>query len=94
MWLGAKLFTSRRLAFALHAEQKVTDGYVGVDMSGRQVIGKTGNTLTDLRPSGKVMIEGEIYDAVSLLGGYIAKNTPIVVRKYQSGQVYVETSAF
>lgn len=90
MWLGAKILVSRRWAFALHTEQKAADGYVGVDMGGQQVVGKTGNALTDLRPSGKVTVDGEIYDAVSLLGGYITKDTPIVVRKYQSGQVYVE----
>ncbi len=90
MWLGAKLMGSRRFAFALHAEQKVTDGYVGVDMGIQQVVGKSGHALTDLRPSGKVLIEGEVYDAVSLLGGYITKNTKVTVRKYQAGQIYVE----
>ena len=89
MWLGSKLLSSRRWAFALHAEQKAEDGYVGVDMSVRDVIGKSGQATTDLRPAGKVCVDGEIYDAVSLLGDYIARNTPVVVKKYQTGQVYV-----
>lgn len=92
MWLGPKLLGSRRLAFALHAEQKAEDGYVGVDMSIQHVVGKSGQTVTDLRPAGKVMVEGEIYDAVSLLGEYITKNTLVEVRKYQAGQVYVVKS--
>lgn len=89
MWLGSKLLVSRRWAFALHAEQKPEDGYVGVDMSIQNVVGQSGQAITDLRPAGKVMIDGEVYDAVSLLGDYIAKDTPIAVKKYQSGQVYV-----
>ena len=83
MWLGAKLFGSRRWAFALHAEQKPEDGYVGVDLSVREEIGKQGIAVTDLRPAGKV------YDAVSLLGDYIEKGNRVMIKKYQAGQVYV-----
>lgn len=89
MWLGSRLLTSRKLAFALHAEQKAEDGYVGVDMSIQAVVGRSGKTITDLRPAGKVRIDRDIYDAVSLLGDYIAKDHPVTVKKYQSGQVYV-----
>lgn len=89
MWLGSRLLASHKLAFALHAEQKAEDGYVGVDMSIQAVVGRSGKTITDLRPAGKVRIGRDIYDAVSLLGDYIAKDHPVTVKKYQSGQVYV-----
>lgn len=89
MWIGSKLLCSRRWAFALHAEQKAEDGYVGVDLSIQEVVGKSGQTMTDLRPAGKVMIGQEIYDAVSLFGDYIPKNMPVRVKKFQAGQVYV-----
>lgn len=89
MWIGSKLLCSRRWAFALHAEQKAEDGYVGVDLSIQEVVGKSGQTMTDLRPAGKVMIGQEIYDAVSLFGDYIPKNIPVRVKKFQAGQVYV-----
>ena len=89
VWLGAKLFGSRKWAFALHAEQRPEDGYIGVDMNIKEVVGKIGVTTTDLRPVGKVAVDNEIYDAVSLLGGYITKGNSVVVKKYQSGQVYV-----
>lgn len=89
MWLGAKVLTSRKLAFALHAEQKPEDGYVGVDMDIQKVVGETGYAVTDLRPAGKVRVDNEIYDAVSLLGDYIAKGVCVVVKKYQTGQIYV-----
>lgn len=89
MWLGSRLLISRKFAFALHAEQKAEDGYIGVDMSIQAVVGRSGKAVTDLRPAGKVMIGGDIYDAVSLLGDYIVKDHPVRVKKYQSGQVYV-----
>lgn len=89
MWRGAKLLGSKRWAFALHAEQRVEEGFVGVDMQVQQEIGKPGKTVTDLRPAGKVEVEGEIFDAVSLLGDYIEKERQVTVRKYQAGQLYV-----
>lgn len=89
MWLGAKLFGSRRWAFALYAEQKPEDGYVGVDLAVREEIGKEGIAVTDLRPAGKVEVGGEVYDAVSLLGDYIEKGNRVMIKKYQAGQVYV-----
>lgn len=88
-WASWKLFGSRRWAFALHATQRPEDGFVGVDMTIREEIGKTGFAATDLRPAGKIRIDAEIYDAVSLLGDYIPKESRVVVKKYQSGQLYV-----
>lgn len=89
MWLGAKFLGSKRWAFALHAQQRPEEGYVGVDMQGQQEIGKCGRAVTDLRPAGKVEIGGEIFDAVSLLGDYIEKGSEVTVKKYQAGQLYV-----
>lgn len=90
IWLSRKLFGSRRLNFALHAEQKVEEGYVGVDMSVKEEIGKEGMTFTDLRPAGKVEIADDVYDAVSNTGAFIQKGVKVKVIKYQAGQVYVE----
>lgn len=90
MWVGAKLLGTRKWALALHAEQRPEDGFVSVDMTVRSVVGKVGMASTDLRPAGKVIVDNEIYDAVTLWGDYITKGTAIVVKKYQSGQVYVE----
>lgn len=90
MWVGAKLLGARKWAFALHAEQRPEDGFVGVDMTVQSVVGKVGMASTDLRPAGKVVVDNEIYDAVTFWGDYITKGTAIIVKKYQSGQVYVE----
>ena len=72
IWLSRKLFGSRRLNFALHAEQS-GGWFRGVDMAAKEEIGKVGTTFTDLRPAGKVMIGNEVYDAVSDTGAFIER---------------------
>lgn len=54
------------------------------------LIGKEGSAFTVLRPSGKVMIDGELYDGVSDLG-FIEKGTRVKVVRFENAQVYVET---
>lgn len=73
----------------LQATQKVSDGYVGVDMAGAEYIGCHGVALTDLRPSGKVLVEGTEFDAVSL-SGYIDAHREVKVVKYENAQIYVK----
>lgn len=90
-WGSSRLFGSKRWAFALHATQQPGEGYIGVDMAAKEMVGQIGTAVTDLRPGGKVVVSGEQYDAVALLGDYITKGTPVLVKKYQSGQLYVET---
>jgi membrane-bound serine protease (ClpP class) len=51
--------------------------------------GKEGRAATVLRPSGKVWIEGELYDGISD-SGFIEKGTPVKVVRYESAQVYVQ----
>lgn len=89
MWLGHKIFGSRRWALALQAEHRVEEGYVGVDMAVGKLVGRTGMTVTDLRPAGKVEVEGDWYDAIADNGEFILKNVPVKVLKYQAGQLYV-----
>ncbi len=52
------------------------------------LIGKEGTAATVLRPSGKVWIEGEIYDGVSE-SGFIEKGTSVKVIRFENAQVYV-----
>ena len=70
---------------ALMADQ---EGYYSVPMAPSVLVGKTGISATVLRPSGKVIIDGEYYDAVSEKG-FIEKGETVVVRKYGSSQLYV-----
>ena len=60
-----------------------------VDHEIRRLIGKTGKAMTVLRPSGKVIIDNEVYDAVSNQG-FIDSGTTVTVVKFENMQVYVE----
>jgi membrane-bound serine protease (ClpP class) len=88
IYLSGKIIKSNRFnMIALLADQKSSAGYVGVE-DNSFVIGKEGITLTILRPSGKVEIDGEMFDAVSEIG-YINPGQKVKVTRYETGQVYV-----
>jgi membrane-bound serine protease (ClpP class) len=65
------------------------EGYVGVPTEQISIVGSEGIATTDLRPSGKVIIDGHHYDAVSHFGDFIEKGTPIIITKYEATQLYV-----
>lgn len=64
------------------------EGYMSVPMEYKSLIGKIGVAATILRPSGKVIINNEHYDAIAAQG-YIEKGTGIKVIKYENSQLYV-----
>ena len=87
--LSKQLFAGRRIrGLALDTIQDAAEGYVGVDMMQKTLVGKTGVAQTILRPSGKVIVDDEIYDAKSLTG-WIAKGLAVKVIRYETGQLYV-----
>ncbi|PCH69950.1 MAG: serine protease [Bacteroidales bacterium] len=90
IYLSTKLFATNSFLgkLALSAVEKSEDGYVGVDMYAKSLIGKTGSVVSVLRPSGKVFIENQIYDAKSE-DGFIDKDVEIEVIRFEAGQVYV-----
>ena len=65
------------------------EGFVCIENGMLELKGKTGVAQTVLRPSGKVLIENEIYDAVALTG-YIEKGDKVLVTKVEATQLYVE----
>ena len=89
IYAASKLLTTSMFSkLVLATDQKVEAGYLGVDAQQKTLLGKTGEAYTVLRPSGKVIIDDEIYDAVSEYG-YIPKGDKIQVVQYQAGQVHV-----
>src|SRR5690554_1965310 len=70
---------------ALNTDQ---EGFVSVSMEPLTLVGMTGVASTDLRPSGKVYMEGEFYDANSLKG-FVDKGDEVVVIRYENFQLYV-----
>lgn len=55
----------------------------------QELIGKKGKAITDLRPSGTAIIDGNRIDVVTA-GGYINKGTKIVVVEEEGSKVVVE----
>ena len=53
------------------------------------LVGKEGRAVTVLRPSGKVEIDENYYDGVSL-SGFIEKGARVIVVRFENAQVYVE----
>lgn len=87
LWVGLKYLPGRRLA-ALKpptAAESAFDPGAGL----QQYVGKRGETTTALKPSGKVLVDGQ------LLGGRTAQafvpiGTPICVVRVESNQIIVE----
>lgn len=90
IYLSKKLFTSQLFPdLALQTVQIDTDGYVGVNTEYKSLVGKNGIAHTVLRPSGRVEVDGEIYDAKSLYG-YIDRGEQVTVIRFETGQLYVD----
>lgn len=70
---------------ALIADQ---EGYISVPLEPASMIGKEGKVATVLRPSGKVLIDGEYYDAVSIKD-YLETGDLVKVVRYENSQLYV-----
>jgi len=85
-----KLFSQNRLfgSLALETVQSHEDGYTSSDKAYEVMIGKSGIAYTMLRPSGKVKIGEDIFDATALTG-YIDKGEKVEVVKYETTQLFV-----
>ncbi|KKK58543.1 hypothetical protein LCGC14_3043380, partial [marine sediment metagenome] len=89
LYLGKQLFTNKAFAgLSLDRELNTDDGFLAVESEQKELIGKKGIAESVLRPSGKVLIDDEIYDAVSEYG-FINKNEKVKVLRYLHGQLYV-----
>ncbi len=92
LYLGNKLFSANSGMFrnlSLKSVQEVNDGFVCVETGMFELKGKTGISKTVLRPGGKVLIDGEVFDAVAI-SGFIDKDTEIIVSKVEATQLYVD----
>ena len=70
---GTKVFKRIALEDVQKKDEGYTSKYIKEDM-----IGKVGTAYTVLRPSGRIMIEGKMYDAFTR-GGYINKGEQVIV---------------
>jgi membrane-bound serine protease (ClpP class) len=93
-FLTKSLFTRNRLfgSLALETVESAQDGYTAADATYQQMVGQTGIAHTILRPSGKVKLQGDIYDATAITG-YIDKGEAIKVVRYSGTQLFVQRKA-
>lgn len=90
IYLGGKLIHSKVFGhLVLSTTQDASQGYVGTDMSETRLVGMYGTAYTILRPSGKVEINGEVYDATAQTG-YIEKGDRVQVVKFETAQLFVK----
>ena len=91
VWLSRKLFEGRTFGpkLALNEVQNASEGYTVSVPETASLVGKTGVAITLLRPSGKVEIDGEAYDAVATVG-YVEKGNAVKVTGYENGTLLVE----
>lgn len=90
MFIGGVRLTNTQFfnRIALQDVQDTSQGYSS-NFKSESFIGKTGVTYTVLRPSGKVMIEDNIYDAFTR-GNYVEKGTNVVVIGEEGNSVKVK----
>lgn len=91
LWLSSRLFSENRLFgnLSLSTTQKNEEGYISFDESPREMIGRWAVVVQELRPSGKIEIDDKRFDAKAI-NGYIERDTEVVVKRYESGQLYVD----
>jgi len=82
--LGEKIFDRIALKESFSAANGYNTNFLKTNMQG-----KTGIAHTVLRPSGKVTIEGEVYDAYST-GDFLEAGAPIVVIDHMGTQLKVK----
>lgn len=89
IYLARRFATSGMMSSIVLADvQNRSEGFVGVGTKEMELVGKQGVAHTILRPSGKVLIDDDIYDATALTG-YIEKGEAIQVVKYETAQLFV-----
>lgn len=88
-FLCKKMFQSTNFnKISLSTKLKTEEGCVSIDLDLYKLINTEAISFTDLRPSGKIIVDNEIYDAISEYS-FIAKNTDVLITRCETGQLYV-----
>lgn len=85
IWLSSKIGNKgvlRKVALNTDLEASVSSTII------TGIVGQEGIAATVLRPSGKVSVDGNLYDGVSD-DGFIEKGTSVKVIRFENAQVYV-----
>jgi len=83
------LKTSRFGKLVLSESMLASDGYISSDNKLSYLVGKSGLTLSELRPSGKLKVEDQSYTA-SALRGFIEKGREVDIVKFDGITLWVK----
>lgn len=92
--LSARYVTPKAAAWSrLVLTGSEQEGYTAAPTSEKlPAVGKKGTVYATLRPAGKVLIDGQIYDAMTT-GSFIEKGTSIIVTSVEGVNIYVDTDS-
>lgn len=91
LFMGERLLETKYFKrVSLQTTQDSSEGYTVEQKDLKQLIGKTGKADSVLRPSGKVLINEELYDAISE-GEWIQEDEPIVVKDFRGSYLIVKS---
>lgn len=77
--------------FVLKGDEQ--EGYIAVDNPETlPKAGEKGTAFTELKPTGKIMINDKIYDAISA-GAYIERNSTIIVERLEGSTLFVSPTS-
>lgn len=88
--LGRRLLTGRsvlRRRVVLDSAMTVDEGYVS-HAADRGFEGREAVTATALRPAGKLMLDGKLYEAAGYNGLFIERGTAVVIVRDEGGVLY------
>jgi membrane-bound serine protease (ClpP class) len=74
--------------FVLQSNQNKSEGYSSSNLNNLALVGQIGIASTDLRPSGKIRINNEMFDAIAITG-FIEKGSEVIVESIESIQLKV-----
>lgn len=74
---------------ALRESLDESEGFVGVKTGLGSLVGSEAEVFTDLKPAGKVLLGGKVYEA-TLNVGYALKGERVVVKRAEQGRLYCE----
>jgi membrane-bound serine protease (ClpP class) len=90
IFLVHKLYPTKTFDYvALRQSLDEKDGFVGVKTGMDSLVGNEATVFNDLKPSGKVMVNGRVYEA-TLTFGYAAKGESVRIVKAEQGRLYCE----
>ena len=82
------VFYNSKYGLSLSIQMKSDDGYTSTEIDMKSLIGKQAIAATILRPSGRVYIDGQKYDAICR-ESYIDKSTKVLIVDFVNGQLIV-----